>query len=118
MTLSAEIKYKSNSQQGGLKARRRNKWLCALKRSMAECEIYGPLGNPSGMPDPKRYTEVPWEVVKEQDEMREAEIQAEPLNSADFRLRDKNTAISVFFFFADNMESDLSRSWRCGRCVW
>ncbi|KAF5393511.1 hypothetical protein D9757_000597 [Collybiopsis confluens] len=46
MTLAADIKYKSNSQQGALKAKRRNKWVCALKQSLAEIGIYGPEGNP------------------------------------------------------------------------
>ena len=31
MVLKAEIKYKSNWQQGALKVQRRNKWICALK---------------------------------------------------------------------------------------
>jgi hypothetical protein len=31
MVLKADIKYKSNWQQGALKVLRRNKWICALK---------------------------------------------------------------------------------------
>jgi hypothetical protein len=31
MVLSADIRYKSNWQQGALKVQRRNKWICALK---------------------------------------------------------------------------------------
>lgn len=31
MVLKADIKYKSNWQQGALKVMRRNKWVCALK---------------------------------------------------------------------------------------
>jgi len=31
MVLKADIKYKSNWQQGALKVMRRNKWICALK---------------------------------------------------------------------------------------
>ncbi|KAH8827980.1 Mechanosensitive ion channel-domain-containing protein [Flagelloscypha sp. PMI_526] len=95
MTLSADIKYKSNSQQSGLKARRRNKWLCALKRALAECEIYGPAGNPDAKAPPKQYTEVPWSIVKEEEERKMAELQAVPMTatSANFNLRDKNTAI-------------------------
>jgi small-conductance mechanosensitive channel len=31
MVLKADIKYKSNWQQGALKVQRRNKWICALK---------------------------------------------------------------------------------------
>ncbi|KAN0132094.1 Mechanosensitive ion channel domain containing protein [Lactarius tabidus] len=65
MTLKAEIMYKSNWQQGSLKAIRRNKWICALKIHLAEAKIYGPSGNPDATPAPKRYTVVPWEEVQE-----------------------------------------------------
>ncbi|KAJ7218050.1 Mechanosensitive ion channel-domain-containing protein [Mycena pura] len=64
MTLSADIKYKSNGQQGALKAKRRNKWLCALKAALAEDGIYGPAGNPNAGPSTQRYTEVPWQEAK------------------------------------------------------
>ncbi|KAH8929994.1 hypothetical protein BT69DRAFT_1402661 [Atractiella rhizophila] len=49
MTLGSDIKYKSNWQNGALKAQRRNKWICALKLTMASLKIYGPggAGNPS-----------------------------------------------------------------------
>ncbi|SPO26948.1 uncharacterized protein UTRI_10417_B [Ustilago trichophora] len=47
LLLSAGIRYKSNWQQGGLKAQRRNRWLCQLKVLMAECRIYGPKGDPN-----------------------------------------------------------------------
>ncbi|KAJ7924831.1 hypothetical protein B0H13DRAFT_1976209 [Mycena leptocephala] len=59
MTLQADIKYKSNGQQGHLKvvAKRRNKWLCALKAALAEVGIYGPSGNPHAEPGTQRYTE-------------------------------------------------------------
>ncbi|EGG03241.1 uncharacterized protein MELLADRAFT_65659 [Melampsora larici-populina 98AG31] len=50
MTLQADIKYKSNWQNTGLKTQRRNKWVCALKQIMAELEMWGPDG--SGNPDP------------------------------------------------------------------
>jgi len=65
MTLKAEIMYKSNWQQGSLKAIRRNKWVCALKIHLAEAKIYGPSGNPDATPAPKRYTVVPWAEVQE-----------------------------------------------------
>ncbi|CUA66917.1 putative MscS family protein C1183,11 [Schizosaccharomyces pombe 972h-] [Rhizoctonia solani] len=65
MILKADILYKSNWQQGALKTKRRNKWVCALKTAMAELKIYGPTGNPSAKPGPTKYTQVPWEEVKE-----------------------------------------------------
>jgi small-conductance mechanosensitive channel len=87
MTLSADIQYKSNWQQGATKgmamysstkccsfmlypAKRRNKWICALKTSLAELEIFGPEGNPNEEPVPKQYTQVPWEEVRRQEEVR------------------------------------------------
>ncbi|KAA1474278.1 hypothetical protein DENSPDRAFT_840858 [Dentipellis sp. KUC8613] len=71
MTLKADIMYKSNWQQGGLKAKRRNKWVCALKTALAEVKIFGPEGDPDAVPAPTRYTLVPWEQV-EADERRAA----------------------------------------------
>lgn len=64
MTLTADIKYKSNNQNGALKAKRRNKWICALKSILGEVGIYGPGGNPDGPPSTARYTQIPWEEFK------------------------------------------------------
>lgn len=44
-------------------AKRRNKWMCALKTALAEVKIYGPSGNPDGPPIVSRYTKVPWSTV-------------------------------------------------------
>lgn len=54
LTLQADIKYKSNWQNGTLKSQRRNKWICALKQTMSDAEIYGPddAGNPNSTPSP------------------------------------------------------------------
>ncbi|KAI4526439.1 hypothetical protein K525DRAFT_259127 [Schizophyllum commune Loenen D] len=76
MSLTADIMYKSISQQAGLRAKRRNKWVCALKTMLAEVGIYGPKGNPDAPPPPKRYTEVPWDQVQEDDRKREEEEKA------------------------------------------
>ncbi|CAE7191361.1 unnamed protein product [Rhizoctonia solani] len=65
MILKADILYKSNWQQGALKTKRRNKWVCALKTAMAELKIHGPSGDPSAKPGPTKYTQIPWEEVKE-----------------------------------------------------
>ncbi|KZT26735.1 hypothetical protein NEOLEDRAFT_1131748 [Neolentinus lepideus HHB14362 ss-1] len=72
MTVQADIKYKSNWQQGAVKARRRNRWICALKTSLASCHIYGPKGNPDAIPAPTRYTQVPWNTVEHEDEKKRA----------------------------------------------
>ncbi|KAJ1036834.1 hypothetical protein NDA10_006128 [Ustilago hordei] len=59
LLLSAGIRYKSNWQQGGLKAQRRNRWLCQLKVFLAECKIYGPKGDPN-VPALSHVTMVPY----------------------------------------------------------
>ena len=68
LTLKADIKYKSNWQQGTLKAQRRNKWICALKSSMEKLKIFGPDGDPGAHPAPTKYTQVPYEEVLRQEE--------------------------------------------------
>ncbi|KAL7411131.1 Mechanosensitive ion channel-domain-containing protein [Mrakia frigida] len=63
LNLKADIKYKTNWQQGALKVQRRNKWICALKDALAELKIYGPGGNGNPSPDPAgpaEYTLVPY----------------------------------------------------------
>ncbi|KAH9485389.1 Mechanosensitive ion channel protein Msy2 [Psilocybe cubensis] len=114
MTLSADIKYKSNGQQAALKSKRRNKWICALKASLGELKIYGPSGDPNPPPGVTRYTKVPWETIQANDrknaagtapQMPQANLeQMPPLGG--WQLSDKNTAIldntdSVFGDSAD-----------------
>lgn len=94
MTLSAEIKYKSNGQQGSLKAKRRNKWICALKSVLADLHIYGSAGNPDEGPVINRYTKVPWEKVEADDRKKTAEkpsVSAEPVGG--WHLSDSNIIV-------------------------
>ncbi|THH14245.1 hypothetical protein EW146_g6069 [Bondarzewia mesenterica] len=88
MRLKADIMHKSNWQQGAVKgvlttqicvspspahiflispSKRRNKWITALKISLAEVPIYGSKGNPDAIPKPKRYTIVPWEKAESEE---------------------------------------------------
>lgn len=63
MVLKADIKYKTNWQEGALKVQRRNKWICALKTALADCQIWGPAGAGNPTPDPVppvEYTLVPY----------------------------------------------------------
>lgn len=63
LSLSAEICYRSNWQNGALKVRRRNAWICQLKNCMGSLEIFGPddVGNPTPpAADPIQYTVVPY----------------------------------------------------------
>ncbi|KDQ53484.1 hypothetical protein JAAARDRAFT_209850 [Jaapia argillacea MUCL 33604] len=100
MALKVDIKYKSNFQQGALKAKRHNKWVCALKSAMAECLIYGPKGNPNPPPEISRHTVVPWEDVAAEDQQKKAadgKASAEPKASmpqGGWRLTDKNAAMA------------------------
>jgi hypothetical protein len=47
MTIAAGIRYKSNWQDPDLKARRRNRWICAFKAFLAELHVFGPAGDPA-----------------------------------------------------------------------
>ncbi|KZT70940.1 hypothetical protein DAEQUDRAFT_666983 [Daedalea quercina L-15889] len=76
MTLNADIKYKSNWQQGALKVTRRNKWITALKTALAQAEIYGPKGPPDPPPTVDRVTLVPWEKIDEEDRKAKEETEA------------------------------------------
>lgn len=101
MTLRADIKYKSNWQQGTLKAQRRNKWICALKSSLEKLKIFGPDGNPNAQTAPTKYTQVPYEEVLRQEEA--AKRAQHPSNSSsmselhipksDWTFADQNSAI-------------------------
>jgi len=46
-----------------VKAKRRNKWMCALKTALTEVKIHGPSGDPDAPPKVSRYTKVPWSTV-------------------------------------------------------
>ncbi len=48
-----------------LTAKRRNRWICALKEALAEVKIFGPKGDPNTIAGPVKYTEVPWKEVQE-----------------------------------------------------
>ncbi|KAK2463270.1 hypothetical protein APHAL10511_004925 [Amanita phalloides] len=92
MTLTVNIMYRSNWQQDALRVKRRNKWLCALKKALGDVKIYGPKGDPDAVPAPTRYTQVPWELVDEKtgkDKRRD-----EPSAPQDgWQLSEKNAAI-------------------------
>ncbi|PPQ67301.1 hypothetical protein CVT25_005885 [Psilocybe cyanescens] len=102
MTLSADIKYKSNGQQAALKSKRRNKWICALKAILGELKIYGPGGDPNPPPGVTRYTKVPWDTIQAQDrkdaapQMPQANLDQMP-PSGGWKLSDKNAAIRKFY---------------------
>lgn len=119
MTLKVAIKYKSNAQQGALKgqlvsiistgarelncwiAKRKNKWICALKAAMADIEIYGPSGNPDAKPSVSRYTSVPWDLISAEDRRKAGEshqippggIQEPRIPTSNWNLIDSNIAL-------------------------
>jgi len=94
MVLTATIKYKSNGQEAAIRAKRRNKWICALKTALADVKIFGPTGDPKAKPATTPYTIVPWEKFQE-DELKAAqEGQAKtgaPVGG--WRLSDRNAVI-------------------------
>ncbi|SCV73450.1 BQ2448_7376 [Microbotryum intermedium] len=84
LTLSTDINYRGNWQNGALKAQRRNKFLCAMKVAMAELKIYGPgdNGDPSPPPaDPTRVMMVPF-IDPGQEEHDETDAQDTAKTSA------------------------------------
>jgi len=112
MTLTVNIMYKSNWQQDTLRGthsvfalpnvshcyytvKRRNKWICALKKALADVKIHGPKGDPDAIPAPTRYTRVPWELVKEGDDKAAGgKGPDEPSAPKDgWQLSDKNAAM-------------------------
>ncbi|KAG6837735.1 hypothetical protein H0H93_003537 [Arthromyces matolae] len=110
LTLSADIKYKSNWQQGALKcqsyattalhlsntsiASRRNKWICSLKAALAELKIYGPSGNPNAPPAVSHYTAVPYDEIKAKERKEAGNASKSPEMPSDgWKLTDKNTMI-------------------------
>ncbi|KAJ3490527.1 hypothetical protein NLJ89_g11426 [Agrocybe chaxingu] len=114
MTLSADIKYKSNGQHGALKAKRRNKWICALKTVLADLKIYGPAGDPDAAAGVTRYTKVPWDLIDAQDQADRAKAERlgpEPRSPmAGWKLDDKNAAIldSADAVFGESSELHLT----------
>lgn len=112
MTLKADIKYKSNWQQGALKGKsvfqciiswvdrptgqRRNKWICALKLSMAKVKMFGPSGDPDSKPSPQPVTMVPWEEVQRE---QHAEVRRHPESqesiSQSYSFTDKNAVMRM-----------------------
>ncbi|KAF6760275.1 Mechanosensitive ion channel-domain-containing protein [Ephemerocybe angulata] len=58
-----------------IKAKRRNKWICALKGALKEVGVFGPTGNPSPPPPVARYTQVPWDTILYEDQKAAMEKQ-------------------------------------------
>jgi len=59
------VPYRNSTIESDLKiAKRRNRWMCALKTALAEVKIYGPKGNPRAPLPVTRYVNVPWDQVQ------------------------------------------------------
>ncbi|KAF7967435.1 hypothetical protein HWV62_34337 [Athelia sp. TMB] len=135
LSLTADIKYKSNWQQGALKGKlspvpswaqklteitgaRRNKWICALKSALKEVKVYGPKGDPSAVPAPVRQTMVPWEEVQHKEETaKRAEDKAPEVDTKmpveGWNLSDKNAVIKdVGDVFGDSDDLNMNNSRR------
>jgi len=48
-------------------AKRRNKWISALKAALLDLKVFGPSGDPNPPPTTSRYTKVPWDLINAQD---------------------------------------------------
>lgn len=124
LSLTADIKYKSNWQRTTLKstqgparkgkliivslyvARRRNKWICALKAALADVKVFGTKGNPKAVRHPDQHTIVPWEEVKAEQEAKEKDGQQEKADASDtpkmpaggWKLLEDNDLIRAYLF--------------------
>ena len=116
MTLKADIKYKSNWQQGALKcafflsavctrpvltrilAKRRNKWICALKLSLAKVKIFGPGGDPDAKAGPTPYTLVPYTPERDQPQRKDTSgTLTEPRIPEAWTFSDHNAVMCMYF---------------------
>ena len=81
--------------------KRRNKWICALKTSLAELKIFGPTGNPDAEAPPKKYTEIPWEEVRrnEEEKRRKEAASKNPFVKSEYDFSDKNAVVSEYQLF-------------------
>ena len=73
--------------------RRRNKWLCALKATLEKVKIHGPKGDPNDLPAPKRYTEAPWDLVREEDKQTAKQKASVDYLGVEGQRTDQNAAI-------------------------
>jgi len=78
-------------------ARRRNKWICALKEALVEIGIYGPKGDPDKPETPVKYTKIPWEEVKA-GEQRAAKRVSMPAPPGGWHLSDQNAGMRMYLF--------------------
>jgi hypothetical protein len=81
------------------KAKRRNKWISALKAALLDLEVFGPSGDPNPPPTTSRYTKVPWELINAQDrETAKSQLHPPPDHqqpNQGWDLRDKNNRMCL-----------------------
>ena len=80
-------------------AKRRNKWISALKAALLDLKVFGPSGDPSPPPTTSRYTKVPWDLVSAQDrETAKSRLHPRPDHQQPdqgWDLRDKNNRMCL-----------------------
>ena len=83
-------------------AKRRNKWICALKTALKEVKIYGPSGDPDAAPV-SRYTKVPWSIIHADDQQvgdeKKTDLDPHHSQTSRWQLGDENAAIRTLYFF-------------------
>lgn len=74
-------------------AKRRNKWICALKAELANVGIFGPSGDPNAPGGPTKYTLVPYEEVRKEQDAPKRKSMPERQPTDGWELTDKNNAL-------------------------
>ena len=100
-------------------AKRRNKWICALKTALAEVKICGPNGDPNAPPVVSRYTKVPWSIIHADDQHtgeKETDPDVDRSRTSWWKLGDEKKAairtffsLQRFFFFVRRINSRLDQ---------
>lgn len=78
-------------------AKRRNKWVCALKEALSEVGIFGPTGNPDAATPVKKYTEVPWEEAKREAQGKKPRPISGPAPDGGWKLSDNNASLREYY---------------------
>ena len=81
-------------------AKRRNKWICALKLSLAKVKIFGPGGDPDAKAGPTPYTLVPYTTERDQPQRKDTSgTLTEPRIPEAWTFSDHNAVMCMFSCF-------------------
>ena len=98
--------------QFSIPVKRRNKWICALKTSLAELKIFGPSGDPGAEKPPKAYTQIPWDEVKRmEEEKKRREAGRQSFVKTEYDLADR-TAVASELLIPQPYDEVLTHSFK------